>query len=132
MPASASLYLQPKPPGTKPPGVAWALTGQNRFELIDDDHDGHPEFLHIEVGVQTNASACKLEARLYNDQFLIDLSMRETETPGIFSAYVPGSELYFTYSVPPGAYSLRNLRATCEETANSAGWLAWGVTPTVR
>ena len=115
-----------KSPGFKPPGVKWSLTGNNRFELVDDDHDGRAEFLHIQIGAETNASGCALHADLLsqNRSPEMHLVMRETETAGIFSAYVPGSELYFTFGEPQ-IHRIEGLRAICGETPSSSGWVAW-------
>jgi hypothetical protein len=118
-------YTQ-KAPGIKPPGVKWSLTGENRFELVDDDHDGRAEFLHIQIGVETNVSGCVLQGKLLsqNGSFEMSLAMRETETAGSFSAYVPGSELYFTFGNPQ-FYRIEDLQATCGETTSTSGWAAW-------
>ena len=122
---SNSSYIR-KTPGVKPPGVKWSLTGENRFELVDDDHDGRAEFLHIQIGVETNVSGCVLQANLLsqNRSPEMRLAMRETETAGIFSAYVPGSELYFTFGNPQ-IHRIEDLRAICGETASTYGWVAW-------
>jgi hypothetical protein len=119
-------FQAPKPPGPKPVRVKWSLTGENRFELVDDDHDGRAEFLHIQIGVETNVTGCVLEASLLSQNRSIEmyLTMRETEAAGIFSAYVPGSELYYTFG-DQQIHRVEDLRATCGETASTSGWVAW-------
>lgn len=117
---------QPRKAAVRPPAVHWSLTGKNTFELIDDDHDGHPEFLHIQIGVDTNVRGCVLAAQLSGPRHgsLMPLTMRESESPGLFSAYVPGSELYFTFG-DREVFNIERLRATCGETETTFGWLAW-------
>jgi hypothetical protein len=125
LPTPDYLKYKPMTMAEKPAAFHWTLTGKNQFELIDDDHDGRPEFLRIRVGVDTDVQNCVIFGDLVLGRSAVaSLKMSETEKRGIFSAYVPGSQLYRNFDAPE-RYSLGPLHAQCGTTETKIGWEVW-------
>jgi hypothetical protein len=80
---------------TVPLSTQARLTGQNTFELIDDDHDGFAEFLHVQIGVNTNRRNCTLDVSLDEppDTRIGELDLLPDADGKTFSAYIEGSLL---------------------------------------
>lgn len=70
-------------------------TGENSFELVDDDHDGFAEFLHVQLGVRTNRRNCVLSASIIDPtgHYLGILDLLQDSDGNAFSGYAETSLL---------------------------------------
>ena len=68
------------------------LTGPNKIEPIDDDHDGFAEFFHVQIGVDTSRRNCTLNASVIDppDVLIGDLALVQQADGKTFSGYVEG------------------------------------------
>jgi hypothetical protein len=106
------LPRPPLPEQSNPPGPLPSFSGQNSFELVDDDHDGYAEFLHVEIGQTTNRTDCTLSASLISPEgaSILSLEMIPLPSGAGYSAYIGGTE--FQYN-KPGVYKIERPRLVC-------------------
>jgi hypothetical protein len=70
-------------------------TGENAFELMDNDHDGLAEFLRVQLGVKTNRRNCILSVSIIDpsDHYLGILDLLQDPDGHTFSGYADSALL---------------------------------------
>ena len=113
-PLPANRTPAPKPADDPRLATAtWKLTGQNKFEYVDENHDGLAEFLHIEIGTATNIAGCSVWATLTSPQNVQVASFITKQTdPSTVSLYADGSVFK---GEPAGQYTIDGITVYCGE-----------------